>query len=113
MSTAHRPGEISVWRAGAGGQAVTALILGIAGTLVGLAWFGFLIAFSCGITAAALGVLALRAAPDPGRKKLAIAGLVLGIIAIGLSVLGFARFLEYAEPEPTPDTVQAPGAPKP
>ncbi len=74
---------------GTDGYAIASLVLGIVG-LLGVAFFGFVAA----VLAAVFGHVALgrisRAGAGRGGRGLAIAGLVLGYITIGLTVLFFA-----------------------
>ena len=73
-----------------GGFAVAALVLGIVGVVFGFIPLLFVIAFPCGLLAVIFGVLAWRSANKPGgsRKGMAIAGTILGVVALALGVIG-------------------------
>ncbi|MGE3138135.1 MAG: DUF4190 domain-containing protein [Thermoleophilia bacterium] len=72
------------------GLAVAALVLGIVGTVMGLIPILFWIALPCGIVGVCLGIPAIRAAAERGRKGMAWAGTILSVIAIALGVAGVA-----------------------
>ena len=72
------------------GPAVTGLVLGILGVIFAFVPFlGVVLGVGLGVLAAIFGAVGLSRAKDPyrGGKGMAIAGLVLGIIAIVLSLL--------------------------
>jgi lysylphosphatidylglycerol synthetase-like protein (DUF2156 family) len=67
------------------GFAVTALVCGIVGIVLGVLPFTFFVAWILGIIAIVFGVLARKrfdAEPAIGRKGMATAGLILGILTI-------------------------------
>lgn len=73
------------------GFAVTALVCGIVGAVFGLVPLTYLIALALGTVALVFGVLGRRRVkrnPQVGRKGMATAGTVLGVIALGLGVIG-------------------------
>ena len=71
------------------GMAVAALVLGIVGAVFGLLPLTFWIAIPCGILALIFGIVSWRKANKGfGRKGMAIAGTILGAIAIVLGVAG-------------------------
>lgn len=74
------------------GMAVASLVLGIIGVVFGLVPLTAFIAVICGILAIIFGwVGRSNAKKDPqiGRKTMATWGLVLGLIALGLGIIGF------------------------
>ena len=74
------------------GFAVAALVLGIIGVLTGLIPLLFFIVVPCGVLAFIFGLLGRRAAkrsPDRPRRGQATAGVVLGLVAAVLGVVGF------------------------
>ena len=83
----------------ANGFAVTALVCGIIGAVFGLIPLTFFIAWILGIIAVVFGALGRRRArlQAAGRKGMATAGLVLGIIALALGVVGVAIVGDAAE----------------
>lgn len=80
------------------GLAVTALVLGIIGALFGFVPLMFWLAIILGILAVIFGAIGLARSKDPyrGGRGQAIAGLVLGIIAIGVGILQVAVLNEAA-----------------
>lgn len=75
------------------GMAVAALVCGIVGAVLGLIPFTFFLALILGVCAVVFGPLGWNRAnkqPAAGRKGLAIAGTVLGIVAILLGIVGAA-----------------------
>lgn len=73
------------------GFAVTALVCGIVGAVFGLIPFTFIIAVVLGLLALVFGILGRRRAkrePAAGRKGMALAGAILGAIALTLGVIG-------------------------
>lgn len=75
------------------GMAVAGMVLGIVGACAGLIPLLFWVAFPCGVLAVIFGAVGRRrAAETPGApgRGMAMAGLVLGIVALLLSVAGFA-----------------------
>lgn len=70
--------------------AIAALVLGIVGAVFGFVPILYVIAFPCGALALIFGILAWRAArrPGVGRKGMAIAGTILGCVALALGVIG-------------------------
>jgi hypothetical protein len=72
------------------GLAVTAMVLGIVGTVLGLVFSLFFLAIPFGVLAVIFGVVGRNAAPKRGGagKGQAIAGLVLGGVAILLGIVG-------------------------
>ena len=81
-----------VYVAGTGnGLAVTALVCGIVGAVVGLIPILAIPALALGLVAFVLGILGRRKAkkdPRAGRKGAATAGIILGVIAIALGIAG-------------------------
>ena len=75
---------------GGNGLAVTAMVLGIIGAVFGLLVFLFFLAIPLGILALIFGVIGLQAAPKRGGagKRQAVAGLVLGGVAVVLGIVG-------------------------
>ena len=73
-------------------MAVAALVLGLVGSVFGLIPLTFWIALPCGILAVIFGVVGRRRAKEPGRSGggMAIAGLILGLIAVALGIAGIA-----------------------
>lgn len=75
----------------ANGMAIAALVCGIVGVVLGLIPFTFFLALVLGVCAVVFGPLGWNRAnkvPAAGRKGIAIAGTVLGIVAILLGVIG-------------------------
>lgn len=75
------------------GFAVVALVCGIIGAVLGLIPILFILAWALGIVALVFGILARRRTkrdPAVGRRGMATAGVVLGIVAFGLGVAGYA-----------------------
>jgi Domain of unknown function (DUF4190)/Protein of unknown function (DUF2510) len=75
------------------GLAVAALVTGIVGLVLGFIPILFFIAWALGITAFVLGLVARRRAvrkPHVGRKGMATAGIVLGVLAFGMGIVGLA-----------------------
>jgi hypothetical protein len=89
------PGQqqvVYVERAG-NGLAIAALVTGIVGLVLGFIPILFFIAWGLGITAFILGLVARRRAvrkPEVGRKGMATAGIVLGVLAFGMGIVGLA-----------------------
>jgi hypothetical protein len=73
-----------------GGFAITALVCGVVGAVFGMIPLLFFLAFPLGLLALVFGVLAWRSARMPGgtRKGMAIAGTVLGCLALALGIAG-------------------------
>lgn len=67
------------------GMAVAALVLGIVGCAVGLIPLFFIFAWILGLLAVVLGFIANN---RPVRRKMAIWGIALGAVSVGLGVLG-------------------------
>jgi Domain of unknown function (DUF4190)/Protein of unknown function (DUF2510) len=88
------PGQQVVYVEQAGnGLAIAALVTGIVGFVLGWIPILFFIAWALGITAFILGLVARRRAvrkPEVGRKGMATAGVVLGILAFGMGIVGLA-----------------------
>jgi hypothetical protein len=72
------------------GLAVAALVLGIVGAVFGLIPLTFIIALICGILATVFGWVGLQRTKKVGapHKGMAIAGFVLGLVAIALGIVG-------------------------
>ncbi len=73
------------------GFAVAALVCGIVGAVFGLVPWTFWLAWILGVVAIVFGALGRRRAdgePIAGRRSMATAGLVLGIVAIALGIIG-------------------------
>jgi hypothetical protein len=72
------------------GMSVAGFVTGLIGAIFGLIPLLFWIAFPLGILGAVFGAIGVRRAGEPGRggKGLAIAGLILGVVAIVLAVAG-------------------------
>jgi uncharacterized membrane protein len=71
------------------GLAVAALVLGIVGAVFGLIPLTFFIAFICGVLAVIFGFVGLgKARRGAEHKGMAIAGLVLGFVALVLGIVG-------------------------
>jgi hypothetical protein len=89
QAPAAPPPPVPVERRG-GGFAVTALVCGIVGAVFGMIPLLFFLAFPLGLLALVFGVLAWRSARMPGgtRKGMAIAGTVLGCLALALGIAG-------------------------
>ena len=71
--------------------AITALVCGIVGAVLGLIPFTFWLAWILGVLAIVFGVIGRGRAdrePAAGRRSTATAGLILGIVAIALGVVG-------------------------
>ena len=71
-------------------MAVAALVLGLIGLLAGIIPLLFFVAIPCGVLALVFGFVGRRRAVDqqaPG-KGMATSGLVMGVLAVGLGVLG-------------------------
>ena len=84
------PGQVVYVERRGNGMAVTALVLGILGVLFGLIPLLAPLALIFGLMALIFGGIGLRKAiVDHTGKGMAIAGLVLGAIAFGLSIVGF------------------------
>jgi hypothetical protein len=85
------PPVVYVQQAPSNGQAVAALVCGIIGVVVGLIPILAVPALILGILAVTFGWLAWRRAlKGQPRKGMAIAGTILGAVAIALSIVGFA-----------------------
>jgi hypothetical protein len=65
------------------GFAVASLVLGIVGAVFGLVPLTALIALACGILAVVFGALGLKQ-----RRGMALAGLILGVVAVALAIWG-------------------------
>jgi hypothetical protein len=73
------------------GMAVAALVCGIVGAVFGLIPLTFFIALALGLVAVVLGPIAWNRAnkvPAAGKKGLAIAGTILGVVALGVGIVG-------------------------
>jgi len=73
------------------GQAVAALVCGIVGAVFGLVPWTFWLAWILGVIAIVFGAIGRRRAdrdPAAGKRSTATAGLILGIVAIALGVVG-------------------------
>jgi len=68
--------------------AVTALVLGIIGCVAGLIPFFFVIAFLMGALAIVFGALGRKRRAEEPRSRMATAGLILGVVSVGLGVVG-------------------------
>ena len=81
------------------GLAVAALVLGLIGLLAGLVPIFFFIAFPCGVLATVFGFAGRRSSirHDAPRKGMAIWGMVLGIGALILAIVGVAIVDEAVE----------------
>jgi lysylphosphatidylglycerol synthetase-like protein (DUF2156 family) len=95
------PGPVVVQPPG-NGMAVTALVCGIVGAVFGLIPWTFWLAWILGIIAIVFGALGRRREerePAAGKRSMATAGLVLGIVAIALGIIGvivLATFIHHA-----------------
>jgi hypothetical protein len=72
------------------GMGITAMVLGIVGAAIGLVWVLAFAALVCGVLAVVFGVVGRGRAAKlhlPGGP--ALAGLILGIVAVGLAGYGF------------------------
>jgi hypothetical protein len=77
--------------AASNGFAITALVLGIVGAVFGFIPFTFWLAWILGVLAIVFGALGRRRADQEaaaGKRSMATAGLVLGIVCIVLGVIG-------------------------
>jgi hypothetical protein len=75
------------------GLAIAALVCGIVGAVIGLVPILFVGAWALGAVALTLGLLARRRAkrtPEAGRGRMALAGVLLGVVAITLGGVGVA-----------------------
>lgn len=84
------PQVVIVQRAG-NGFAVTALVLGVIGAIVGLVPIFFIGAWLLGVLAIIFGFVGRSRAkrdPNAGRAGMALAGIILGVIAIILGIVG-------------------------
>ena len=80
------------------GMAVAGLVLGIIGLLFGLIPLTFFIALPCGILGTIFGFAGRRRAKRGATGKgMATAGLITGIIAIGLGIAGVMIVNDAAE----------------
>lgn len=73
------------------GFAVTALVCGIVGAVFGVIPFTFWLAWILGVVAIVFGALGRRRVdrePAAGKQTMATAGLVLGVVSIGLGIIG-------------------------
>lgn len=73
------------------GLAVAALVCGIVGAVFGLIPFTFWLAWILGVLATVFGAVGRRKAdrePEAGRRSMATAGLILGIVSIALGIVG-------------------------
>lgn len=68
--------------------ALVALVLGIAGTVLGITVLWFFAAIPIGLAAVVVGVLALRRPQTERHRTRAVLGTVLGCVALVLGVLG-------------------------
>jgi hypothetical protein len=71
------------------GLHVTAIVLGIFGAVFGLIPLLGIVAFPAGVSAVVLGYMAWRAGRPFGVKQ-GRAGMILGLIALGLGAIGVA-----------------------
>ncbi len=73
------------------GMAVASLVLGIVGAVFGLVPIAFVFAWICGVLAVIFGAIGRKRGKETGqRKTMATWGLVLGVVAIVLGVIGIA-----------------------
>lgn len=75
----------------ANGLAIAALVCGIVGAVFGLIPFTFWLAWVLGVVAIVFGAIGRRRAdrePAAGKRSMATAGLILGIVSIGLGIVG-------------------------
>lgn len=73
------------------GFAVAGFVCGIVGVVFGLIPWTFFLAWILGVLGIVFGAIGRRRAtkvPAAGKRSMATAGLVLGIIAIGLGIVG-------------------------
>lgn len=70
------------------GLAVTALVLGVLACVFGLIPFMFMLVFLLALLAIIFGVIGAGRRSTGSRSKMAIAGLVLGVVGIGAGVVG-------------------------
>jgi hypothetical protein len=83
--------QVVVVKQAGNGFAVTALVLGLIGAVVGLVPIFFLGAWLLGLLAVIFGFagrLRAKREPEAGHAKMAIAGVILGAIAIILGIIG-------------------------
>ena len=93
-SDQRRPAQGS--SAPSNGFAITALVCGIVGIVLGVLPFTFFVAWILGIVAIVFGVLARKrfdAEPAIGRKGMATAGLILGILTIVACAIWLILFI--------------------
>lgn len=82
------------------GFAVTALVCGIIGAVLALIPLLFILGWALGLVALIFGILGWRKAnsdPTAGKKGMAIAGTILGVVAIGLGIAGAAIIDDVGE----------------
>lgn len=85
------PPQIVVVKQAGNGFAVTALVLGVIGAIVGLIPLFFIGAWLLGVLALIFGFVGRSRAkrdPNAGRGGMALAGIILGVIAIILGAIG-------------------------
>jgi len=90
VSREAAPQVVIVKQAG-NGFAVTALVLGLIGAVVGLIPIFFLGAWLLGVLAIIFGFAGrsrVKRDPEAGRAGMALAGIILGVIAIVLGIIG-------------------------
>lgn len=70
--------------------AVAALVLGVVGAAMGVVMILAVPALLLGAVAVAIGLFALEAAKNPARggRRTALAGCVLGVLAVALGIVG-------------------------
>lgn len=87
-------------RAAGNGMAVAALVCGIVGAIVGLIPILFFIALPLGILAVIFGFVGrgrVKKQPEAGRKGMATAGIVTGVIAVILACVGIGIVADAGE----------------
>jgi hypothetical protein len=84
------PTVVYVDRSKGNGMAVSALVLGIIGSVFGLIPILFFLAFLLGLLAYIFGLVGRGKKYGGFRRKMATAGLLLGIVSFGLGIVGVA-----------------------
>jgi len=98
MADQQEERQVMYVQAQSNGMATAALVLGLVGAVFGLIPLTFWIALICGILAVVFGISGRRnAAKGLGRGGMATWGLILGIVAIALGILGIAIIFDAFE----------------
>lgn len=80
------------------GLAIAGLVCGIVGVVLGLLPWTFWAAWVLGVLAIVFSAIGRRKAdrePAAGRRSMATAGLILGIVAIGLGIVGLIVLMSF------------------